>query len=155
MPCFAHITSMFHKLSLKKKKSRKLAKPARFATLTIEPPAFSDFEDVESATPTDVISFAEGPPRASTPRVPNALRLPRAFPIISVQVPTEDEKDVSPDLPEQVLEVYGDLPTASDWGATERMAIKRLEHLRLLDHVAYKKARAKGLKTPLPPKMRA
>ena len=153
MACF---TFMFSKLSIKKK-SRKLKKPARFTTLTIEPPRFSELEDVESATPTDVISFGEGSPRVQvhTPRVPNALRLPRTFPVITVQVPTEDEKDVFPDLPEQVLAVYGGLPTSSDWGATERMAIKRLEHLRLLDQVAYKKARGKGLKTPLPPNMRA
>ena len=151
MACF---TFMFRKLSMKNR-SRKLNKPARFTTLTIEPPRFSELEDVESATPTDVIRFGEEPPRARTPRVPNALRLPRTFPIINVQVPTDDEKDDSPDLPEQVLAVYGELPTASDWGATGRMAIKRLEHLRLLDQVAYKKARAKGLKTPLPPRMRA
>jgi len=144
---------MFNKLSFKKK-SRKLFKPTRFVNLTVETPSFSELEDVESATPTDVISFGEAPPRAGTPRVPNALKLPRTFPILNVVVPTETEKDSAPDLPAQAFEVFEGLPDASDWGATERMAIRRLEHLRLVDYTAYKKSRAKGLKTPLPPKMR-
>jgi len=150
MTLIADMTSLFYKLAIKKK-SRKFTKPARFLTLTVETPLFCDLEDVESATPKDVISFA---PRANTARVPNFLKLPNTFPIISVQVPTEDEKDMSPDLPAQVFDVYEGLPTATDWGATGRMAVTRLEHLRLLDHMAYKKALAKGLKTPMPPKMR-
>lgn len=153
MACFAPITFMIRKMSLKKK-SHKIVKPPRYVNLTVETPQFCDLEDVESHTPTGVISF-EGPARADTPRVPNFLKLPRTFPILNVQVPTEDEKDSSPDLPAQVFQVFEGLPSASDWGATERMAVKRLEHLRLIDYVAYKKAHAKGLKTPLPPKLRA
>lgn len=145
---------MIHKISLKKK-TRKIVKPARYVNLTVETPDFCDIEDVETDTPTGVITFGEGRARADTPRVPNILKLPRTFPILNVQVPTEEEKDSSPDLPAQVFQVFEGLPSASDWGASERMAIKRLEHLRLIDHVAHKKALAKGLKTPLPPKLRA
>ena len=154
MARIASITLMLEKFVFKKK-SRKLFKPARFLNLTVETPSFSELEDVESATPTDVISFGEASPRAGTPRVPNALKLPRTFPILSVIVPTESEKDLAPDLPVKVFEVFEGLPDASDWGATGRMAIRRLEHLRLLDETAYKLSVVKGLRTPMPPKLRA
>ena len=105
MARIASITLMLDKFVFKKK-SRKLFKPARFRNLTVETPSFLELEDVESATPTDVISFGEASPRAGTPRVPNALKLPRTFPILSVIVPTETEKDSAPDLPVKVFEVF-------------------------------------------------
>ena len=91
------------------------------------------------------------PPRVKT----SSLRRPKRFAFLTVQVPNEDEKHHRPDLPQQVLDVYENLPIGDDWGATGRMVLRRLEHLKYLDHVAYKTAVAQGLRAPFPPKLRA
>lgn len=91
-----------------------------------------------------------------TPRVrTSALRRPKQFAFLSVHVPGEEERDSLPDLPALAFEVYPCLPKDEAFGSTASVSLKRLEHVKLLDHIAYKISVAQGLCTPLPPKLRA
>lgn len=91
-----------------------------------------------------------------TPRVrTSALRRPKQFAFLSVHVPGEEERDLLPDLPALAFEVYPCLPKDEAFGSTTSVSLKRLEHVKLLDHIAYKISVAQGLCTPLPPKLRA
>lgn len=91
-----------------------------------------------------------------TPRVrTSSLKRPKQFAFLSVEVPGEEELHALPDLPRLAFEVYPDLPTEEAFGSDTLVSLKRLEHIKLLDQVAYKISVAKGLRTPMPPKLRA
>ena len=115
--------------------SRAITNPANFSDLRVSVPSFDSFEDVQV--------------------VRRGVRRPSRFHALEVVVPTETERHDLPDLPAKALEVYPGLPTADDWGALERTALARLEHLRIVDTCAYKASLAAGVRAPPPPTMRA
>lgn len=91
-----------------------------------------------------------------TPRVrTSVLKRPKQFAFLSVQVPGEEERHALPDLPRLAFEVYPELPTEEAFGSHTLVSLKRLEHVKLVDQIAYKIAVAQGLCTPMPPKLRA
>ena len=134
--------------------ARPLCRPARYQSLTVQVPSFETLEDVETSTPTNVMDMLLPVLTAPTTGKPKRVVRPERFRSLTVIVPSDYEKANLPDLPALAFQVYPELPTSSDWGATGRMALRRLEHLRKVDHVAYKTSVARGVKTPLPPKMR-
>ena len=135
-------------------KSHRLVKPERYQSLTIELPTFDSVYDevvLCTITPDNVMDLDTAMFKA--PRRP--LVRPERFRNLTVIVPTDIEKEDSPDLPDMAFKVYPDLPNESVWGALENMALKRLQHVRMVDHIAYKVSVAKGIKTPVPPRLRA
>ena len=91
-----------------------------------------------------------------TPRIrTSSLKRPKQFASLSVQVPGDEERHALPDLPKLAFEVYPGLPTAEAFGSDTLVSLQRLEHVKLLDQVAYKIAVARGLRAPMPPKLRA
>ena len=100
----------------------------------------------KSATPTSVLDVS---------RVERKLNRPPRMRYLTVVVPSDLEKECLPDLPNEVIRVHPELPTEEDWGSSSRMAIRRLQYLKAVDLAAYKCEKAKGSKTPLPPKLRA
>lgn len=136
------------------RKARPLCRPTRYQSLTVQVPAFEMLDDVDTPTPTNVIEMLLPVLTAPTIGKPKQLVRPERFRFLTVIVPSDDEKANLADLPSLAFQVFPELPTSEDWGATGRMALRRLEHLRMVDHVAYKASVACGVKTPLPPKMR-
>jgi len=90
-----------------------------------------------------------------TPRVRTSIRRPKQFAFLSVQVPGEEERHMLPDLPAQAFDVYPNLPKDEMFGSSTCVSLKRLEHIKLLDNIAYKLSVAQGFCTPMPPKLRA
>lgn len=112
--------------------------------------AMNDEPDVEDVPVASLVI------RPGTPRVNHSLLVrPEQFEFLTVVVPSDEDRHTAEDLPAQALDVYVNLPRSTQWGATHRMALRRLEHVKLVDHIAYKRSVAAGLKTPLPPKLRA
>ena len=88
--------------------------------------------------------------------LPTGLVRPEKFKFLTVEVPSDVERHHASDLPAQALDVYPELPTETDWGRVlpRRASEVRLAYLRALDTAAYKCAVSRGIKTPLPPRLR-
>lgn len=116
----------------------------------------SSFLESTTAERTGIAEVQRLIAHVDTPRVrTSALRRPKQFAFLSVHVPGEVERDSLPDLPALVFEVYPCLPKEEAFGSTISVSLKRLEHLKMLDHIAYKISVAQGVCTPMPPKLRA
>jgi len=117
-------------------------------------------KDIITRTATIELVYANPQERVvshvDTPRVRTSpLKRPKQFAFLTVHVPGEDERHALPDLPKLVFEVYPCLPTEEAFGSTWSVSLKRLEHVKLLDRIAYKISVAQGVCTPMPPKLRA